>query len=644
VTEKVTGTSGAMSYELRCWTRTGNSDQDVLPPSIHPETKQPYYWVKGGLESIPQIPMGLLQYWLDLNARDTGSKATTSASKASNDSNADPCTDQDWAMALDALPHIDACDRETWRNVGMALAGTGRGGAFEVWCTWSATAWGRMDVRKIPTERDMAQQWSSFKNRDGGIKLGTLFKLALGAGWVRPAPSVEGMFPVVEQQHETNLDLLELASQQKGQDAAAVVFAERQRGQLVYVAELRTWYVRGEFAWMPDKVDVVRDLVRKTVRALNPQAKAAMGSANFANGVLTFAAADPVFARSQTQFDADNYLLNTPGETVDLRSGKRWPNRPDDLLMKCTAVAPTDDPAPVFNRFMSEITQGDTELQNFLQVALGACLSGGVEAHWLMFWIGNGRNGKNTLGDLIEWIMGNYAVKIPAATLMQQRNEGHPTELATLRGVRLATSSEVQDGAHWHESRINELTGDATISARVMRGDFFTFQRSHKHIVYGNHRPQIRATTQAVRQRLKIVPFRASFVGREDPNLPEKLRVEGGAVLTWLIDGHARWLALGKRLPKCQAVEAESADYFESQGSIDAWLTERCLADPEARSTTATLYANFSEWKRARGEVAESQTRFAESLSSRFEKFRSKASRGFIGIRLGQHPIFTPID
>ena len=459
-------------------------------------------------------------------------------------------------------------------------------------------------------------------------------------GMFSPVPVANAGAEMAGYQHEVNLDLLELASQQKGQDAAAVVFAERQRGQLLYVVELRTWFVRGEFVWMPDRLDGVRDLIRKTVRALNPQAKAAMGSANFANGVLSFAAADPVFARSQTQFDTDNYVLNTPGQTIDLRSGKRWANRPDDLLMKCTAVAPTDEMAPVFTKFMDEITLGDTELQTFLQVSLGACLSGAIEAHWLMFWIGSGRNGKNTLGDLVEWIMGNYSVKIPASTLMQQRNEGHPTELATLRGVRLATSSEVQDGAHWHESRINELTGDATIAARVMRGDFFTFTRTHKHVIYGNHRPQIRATTQAVRQRLKIVPFRASFAGREDPNLPDKLRAEAGAVLSWLIDGHAQWLALGKRLPKCAAVEAESADYFESQGSTDAWMAERCETDPTARTSTAELYQNFVEWKRGRGEVAESQTRFGEGLSSRFSKYRSMSARGFVGIRLAPNPMF----
>ena len=79
------------------------------------------------------------------------------------------------------------------------------------------------------------------------------------------------------------------------------------------------------------------------------------------------------------------------------------------------------------------------------------------------------------------YVIGDYGRKIPASTLMAKSYEAHPTEIANLQGARLAVSSEVADGDHWNEARINELTGDEVLSARYMRGDFFSFSRTHKH-------------------------------------------------------------------------------------------------------------------------------------------------------------------
>src|SRR5262245_33816214 len=152
-------------------------------------------------------------------------------------------------------------------------------------------------------------------------------------------------------------------------------------------------------------------------------------------------------------------------------------HRREDYITKVTRVSPRLGPKPLFDKFMWDITLGDHDLIDYHQRSLGATLSGATSDHWLLFWIGMGGNGKNTLGDLVGWIMGDYAKVIPTETLMSVRSQQHPTELANLRGVRLAISSEVPEGLFWNESRIKSLTGDTMISARFMRGDFFEFPR-----------------------------------------------------------------------------------------------------------------------------------------------------------------------
>jgi hypothetical protein len=51
--------------ELRCASRDGSTVQDVLPPSIHPETGKPYELL-GDIAQIPEIPPALLVVWQSL--------------------------------------------------------------------------------------------------------------------------------------------------------------------------------------------------------------------------------------------------------------------------------------------------------------------------------------------------------------------------------------------------------------------------------------------------------------------------------------------------------------------------------------------------------------------------------------------------
>ena len=56
--------NGVTAYELRCATVNNLTVQDVLPPSIHPDTHQPYRWAgKGHWTRLPTIPQSLLDLW-----------------------------------------------------------------------------------------------------------------------------------------------------------------------------------------------------------------------------------------------------------------------------------------------------------------------------------------------------------------------------------------------------------------------------------------------------------------------------------------------------------------------------------------------------------------------------------------------------
>ena len=184
--KKITS-QGITVYELRCATTNGLTVQDVLPPTIHPETLQPYRWAgRGHWTRLPTIPMALLDHWQHVIE---GNKVTSSTT-----ANEGTIVWDEIESALQTIPAD--CSREEWITCGMVLHMAGVQDdnaeyAYNLWNTWSATS-----TTKYPGEREMATQWRSFREDKAlTAKLGSLFHIARQHGWTKPMPDVSTMFP-----------------------------------------------------------------------------------------------------------------------------------------------------------------------------------------------------------------------------------------------------------------------------------------------------------------------------------------------------------------------------------------------------------------------------------------------------------------
>ena len=176
---------GQYNYlDFRCGTANGLTVQDILPPSIHPDTGQPYRWSGYGQWSrLPLIPQPLLDFWMSLLEQD---KHQITESDISTD----------WVEIQKALEIIPAdISRKDWVTIGMALhwAGTASDSlpqALQLWNDWS-----KQSETKYPGEKGILTQWSSFRSDKENItRLGTLFHIAKIHGYSSPAPSIEGLF------------------------------------------------------------------------------------------------------------------------------------------------------------------------------------------------------------------------------------------------------------------------------------------------------------------------------------------------------------------------------------------------------------------------------------------------------------------
>jgi putative DNA primase/helicase len=421
----------------------------------------------------------------------------------------------------------------------------------------------------------------------------------------------------------------------------AAIFAQRGAGALLYVAGM-DWFTNAGPRWQRDeklaRFTLANELCRAAGSTAEDRARPRIETNKTAAAIVNIARPDLIALPAD--FDRVPHELNTPDGVIDLREGTMRPRAAGDMFMHCTGVAPDARGivGTIFANFLSDITCGDAELAHFLQTMLGAALfaSNALEDHWLAFLVGSGRNGKGTLIEkCAARAMGSYARRIPAEVLLaDDRGTRHPTEIANLVGARLAYASEIDEGRRWNESRLKELSGGDKLSGRFMRQDLFEFVPSHRLVIYANHRPIIQNPDPAFRARLKLVPFNASFVGREDTTLPERLSGELPRILGWMIAGAADYWEAG-RLATCAAVELASAAYFEMHATFDAWVEERCYIDPSLEERAKLLYGDFKHWKQDRGEGVPSTTRWGEAMSQRFVR---RVSDGVIWCGLGLRP------
>jgi putative DNA primase/helicase len=448
--------------------------------------------------------------------------------------------------------------------------------------------------------------------------------------------------------HDNIVKLAEL--QERGslpptaEEALALAFADRHEGRLRYAAKWGRWLRFDGVRWAFDDTlhvfDLAREICRETALACDKKPAAAVASAKTVAAIERLAKADRRLAATTEQWDANPFLLNAGESTVDLHTGNSCSPDPLSYLTKLAGCpsALTGSEHPLWTAFLTRVTDGNEDLQRFLQRYVGYCCTGLTVEHRFVFAYGTGANGKGTFLNTILKVLGDYATVADMNTFLASRYERHPTDLAKLCGARLVIAQETQRGRSWDETKIKALTGGDRITARFMRQDFFDFEPSFKLFIVGNHKPRLRNVDEAMRRRLLLVPFTVEIPANErDTGLPQKLEAEWPAILRWCLDGCLEWQRVGLSPP--EAVRAATDSYFKDQDTILQWLDDETHdGGPFAFTRSAELFGSWKTWCEDRNLKPGSEQSLVEALVDRgHTKARdNKGRRGFAVLSLGK--------
>ena len=301
--------------------------------------------------------------------------------------------------------------------------------------------------------------------------------------------------------------------------------------------------------------------------------------------------------RFAEQFDREPLLLGVPGNQVlDLRTGTLLPITREHRVTKRTNISPDPGCKPErFLRFMQEITLEDDALNAYLLRYCGYVLTGHTREHCLPFWYGHGANGKGTLLNVLQNIMGwEYGTALRMSNLAAKKNEDDSQRriIAKLCGARLATANEGNAQVKLDMALLKSLASSDLLAGAHLYEREFTFQPSHKLIIATNHKPELEVDA-AARRRVHLVPFDAEFTGaKEDKGLEDALKKEAPGIMALFVQACLEWQRIGLQPP--ERVTQATRQLFEDLDPIGRFAAERLAEDPNGFLCTEELCTAYS--------------------------------------------------
>jgi putative DNA primase/helicase len=585
----------------------GRGHQIVVAPTIHPD-KGPYHFVGG------YNPAAVAEVDKDELRKRTGRLAVA-------------------ALLARILPPSRDEGGGGRHDVALALSGymLRNGESVEVVAQILVAAW---EQRKAPrghvedvrqAVRDTASRLARNEPATGGRRLGELFpklpeKIADFLSWVRPN--------IREQRrHYMRTDL---GNSERFVDAHRdrVLWCPARKSFLCWDGKRYAWDERGEAVKLAhatarsifhEAADTEDEDEQKAI------AKWALASQNESRINAMLSQARPYLAVGMEELDRDPWLINCQNGTLDLRTGKLKDHDPADRITKIVPVDyDPDAPAPRFKRFLKEALVDDAVIK-FVKRYSGYTLTGITRERLLAILYGFGKNGKTTLVELLHEVLGDYARNTDVETLLIKKYQGVGNDVAALKGARFVSAAEVEKGRRLAESKVKQLTGRDTVTARFLFGENFDFKPEFKLWLSTNNKPVIQGTDDAIWDRIRLIPFTQRFDGHKaDPKLPDKLRHEIAGVFAWMVEGCLEWQEHGLQEPK--TVTEATKQYREEMDTLASFLDEVCVMGPHHRVLAEKLYQRYAMWCDNSGERKDPKKAFVARLEERgFERRRETA-------------------
>ena len=347
----------------------------------------------------------------------------------------------------------------------------------------------------------------------------------------------------------------------------------------------------------------------------------------------------PMVEIKQDKLDNDEFLLNTPTATYDLRFGvdKKHEHSAEDYITKQTTIDPSNVGEDIWKDALNTFFCDDKDLIEYVQEVAGLAAIGKVHLEGLIIAYGGGRNGKSTFWNTISKILGTYSGNMSADTLTVGCKRNVKPEMAEIKGKRLVIAAELEEGMRFNTSNIKQLCSTDEIYAEKKYKEPFKFEPTHTLVLYTNHLPKVGAIDEGTWRRLIVIPFNAKIEGSSDiKNYADYLyENSGGAILKWIMEGAKRVIDNGYHLTQPSVVKDAIKKYKENNDWFSQFLDECCEVGDFFSEKSGDVYSAYRDYCMRVGDYIRSTTDFYTALESAgFKRKRTSTARVISGLKL----------
>ncbi len=245
----------------------------------------------------------------------------------------------------------------------------------------------------------------------------------------------------------------------------------------------------------------------------------------------------------------------------------------------------------IMDNTLDKICCYDKELRNLIEEMIGYCLFRRNSFEKAFILTGNGANGKSTLLEIIERMIGEENISSVALEELDERFKTYQLE-----GKLVNIGDDISNNYIEDNSTFKKLSTGQKVNVERKGKDPYDLENYSKLIFSANELPRINDLTDALKRRLIFVPFNAKFSKKNkdyDPFILDKLTQPEALeyLLKLAVDGLHRLIENnGFEVPK-QSLKLWE-EYEEINNPVVAFLNEFNI-DGE---TVEETYLKYTTW------------------------------------------------
>lgn len=322
------------------------------------------------------------------------------------------------------------------------------------------------------------------------------------------------------------------------------------------------------------------------------------------------------------KLDDNRNLFVVRNGVLDLDKGIFRPGDPSDMMTRFSNIYfPNDIDSKYAQDIILEIQQWldsiypDQDIQDYVMNFMATKLCGELFGEHFHIFTGSGANGKSQFFKAIAKAFGDYFQMFDNSLLNQKKGNANTASpaIASLKGARLAVTTEIKSSAPLESEIIKELISGDALRGRHLNKDPIEFIPQYAMIMMCNDIPNNESTDDGFWRKIFVVGMESKFILKEedmwklnDPDrFPnhykaihgiEKRYDEWAPYLLHML--FERFILLKNKNNDFKynvpdKVRAATEKYKSEASSYTRFFNERVVASPEDSVDMNTLFAEY---------------------------------------------------